>query len=238
MITVEQFWQMADEAKLETEYSSDKKLQFLQTATFSELQAICIQYRYFTAKFPDNLGILISKLPYGNLKTLIAEILSEELGEGNSDKTHLRLYDDFLVSIGIDKEEFASAVHPANVELLKEIQELNKEKSHAFSVGLCGMGGECLCQIYLSNMYKNFIQNPHIQDKKDSINWNFWTFHVGEADILHRQLVRQAITEIIDEDATLVNDLAAGYVKAKENWDKFWTNNYNAVAKTLTSTVN
>ena len=224
----DEFWMMTDEARLETEYLADKKLHYLQKASLETLQRICLQYRYFTKEFPDNLGILVSKLPYGNMKSLIAEILSEELGEGDARRAHLKIWDDFLISIGISEDVFESSINLDNIALLKEIQQLNINQSAAYSVGLCGMGGECLCQIYLSNMHKNLIKNPYIEDNKRNIDWVFWNFHAGEADIIHRQLVRQAINEMADADPSCVEDLAAGYQKAKLNWDRFWSNIYSS----------
>ncbi|MBO3461072.1 iron-containing redox enzyme family protein [Aetokthonos hydrillicola Thurmond2011] len=228
MISRDEFWMMADEARLETEYLADEKLHYLQRASLETLQRICLQYRYFTKEFPNNLGILIAKLPYGKLKSLLAEILAEELGEGEEKKAHLKLWDNFLISIGISDSVFESSINSENKALLEEIKQLTISQSPAYAVGLCGMGGECLCQIYLSTMYKNLIQNPYIQDNKANIDWEFWKFHVGEADIIHRQLVRQAINEMTDINPSCVEDLAAGYQKAKHKWDTFWNNVYTA----------
>ena len=226
MLNVKEFWNIADETRLETEYRVDEKLQFLQTASLEALQKICLQYRYFTKEFPDNLGVLLSKVPHGNFKSLIGEIVSEELGEGNPERAHLRLYDNFLVSIGISKDVLESSLYDNNENLLSEISQLTLTQSKTYGIGLVGMGGECLCQIYLSNMYDNLVKNPYIQKHKKSIDWEFWNFHVGEADIIHRQKVRQAINEVVNEDESSVNDLASGYLKAKHNWDTFWHNNY------------
>ena len=226
MLSLDAFWSLADETRLETEYRVDKKLKFLQTASLESLQKICLQYRYFTKEFPDNLAVLLSKIPHGNFKSLIGKIVSEELGEGNPERAHLRLYDNFLVSIGITENVLEDSLYPDNASLLNEISQLTLSRSKTYGIGLVGMGGECLCQIYLSNMYDNLVKNPYIQNNKKSIDWGFWDFHTGEADVIHRQKVRQAINEIVDADPLSVNDLASGYQKAKHNWDTFWSNNY------------
>ena len=226
MLSLDAFWNIADETRLETEYKVDKKLKFLQNASHEALQNICLQYRYFTKDFPDNLAVLLAKTPQGNFKSLIGEIVSEELGEGNPERAHLRLYDNFLVSIGISENILEKSLYPENTALLNEIRQLTFRQSQAYGIGLVGMGGECLCQIYLSNMYDNLIKNPYIQQHQKSIDWEFWNFHIGEADIIHRQKVRQAINEIVQVDPSSVEDLASGYLKAKHNWDTFWNNNY------------
>lgn len=101
MMTCKDFWEMADDARLAAEYSADEKLHYLQKASLEELQKIFLQYRYFTKQYPNNLGVLIAKTPPGNFKTLMAEILSEELGDGHLEQAHLKLWDDFLISLGL-----------------------------------------------------------------------------------------------------------------------------------------
>ena len=88
------------------------------------------------------------------------------------------------------------------------------------------MGGECLCQIYLTAMYKFITQNPYLQANQGAIDWEFWRIHIGEEDIHHRHQVRQAINEIVEQDPTCIANLAAGYQTAKSNWDSFWDNSY------------
>lgn len=227
MMTCEQFWALADETRLMTEYRIDEKLNFLENVSLETLQQICLQYRYFTQDFPDNLGILISKLPQGEFKSLLGEILHEELGEGDTKGAHLRLYDQFLLSIGIDEAELENSIHPENQIILQEIQDLVKENSGIYGIGMVGMGGECLCQIYLATMYDYLLKNPYIQANKDQINWDFWTFHAGEADVIHRQKVRKAINDVVSSVPSSIDDLAAAYLKAKNNWDQFWNNNFN-----------
>lgn len=231
MATISEFWEMADDARLDTEYKSDEKLKYLRSAPPEVLKQVCLQYRYFTKEFPNNLGILISKVPYGNFKSLMGEILSEELGEGVAERSHIQLYDDFLVSISLDEKTFEQSAHPDNVTLIEEIQELTQSQSAEYAIGLCGMGGECLCQVYLSNMHKNLIDNPYIVENQKNIDWRFWDFHTGEADIIHKQKVRQAISEVAELDSSNVDDLVNGYQKAKQNWDKFWDYTYNAAMK-------
>lgn len=161
MLSLDAFWNIADETRLETEYKVDKKLKFLQSASHEDLQNICLQYRYFTQDFPNNLAVLLAKTPQGNFKSLIGEIVSEELGEGNPERAHLRLYDNFLVSIGIPENILEKSLYPENATLLNEISQLTFRQSQAYGIGLVGMGGECLCQIYLSNMYDNVTYSQH-----------------------------------------------------------------------------
>ncbi len=225
-MTLEKFWELANDTRLETEYLSDQKLQYLQTAPLDVLQQICLQYRYFVRDYPNNLSLLVSKLPYGNFKSLMAEILADELGSGQFQKTHLKLWDNFLISLGIQTQALENSLHPNNSQLLSQLQQLTLEKPVGYVIGLCGMGGECLCQVYLTAMYKYITLNPYIQSHQETIDWEFWEIHVGEEDIRHRLMVKNAINQIIQAEPSQIQELAAGYQKAKSNWDQFWQNNY------------
>ncbi len=99
------------------------------------------------------------------------------------------------------------------------------------------MGGECLCQVYLTAMHKYITLNPYMQNNKETIDWGFWNIHIGEEDIRHRLMVKNAINEIITAQPNHLQDLATGYQKAKSNWDEFWGNNYKfAKSKSLVAT--
>lgn len=236
-MTLEEFWQVADDTRLETEYLTDQKLQYLQSASLDVLQQICLQYRYFVRDYPNNLSILISKADYGDFKSLMAQIMAEELGNGRFKKTHLQLWDNFLTSIGIEPQILSDSLHPENFNLLAELKQLTLDKPIGYVIGLCGMGGECLCQIYLTAMYKYITLNPYIQSNKETIDWEFWNIHIGEEDIRHRVMVKNAINEIIQAEPSHLPDLAAGYQKAKSNWDDFWGNNYKLAERVKLTAV-
>ncbi|CAM3344617.1 iron-containing redox enzyme family protein [Paracidovorax anthurii] len=158
-----QFWQLADSSKTEAEYLADSRLRTLQTLPLDALQRIFVQYRFFTIYYISDLALLVHRLPFGKLRSLLAEFLSEELGEGSEDGAHPHLYDEFLKSVGADPQSFDAAALPSNIDLLEEISALMQDKSPTRGVGLRGLGGECLCQLYLSAMHSHFSKNPAIQ---------------------------------------------------------------------------
>ena len=73
---------------------------------------------------------------------MLADILDEELGEGDANDSHPRLYDNFLLSIGIPEESLKVADLYC-LRNLHNIQQSLRNKSWAYGVGLRGMGGEC-----------------------------------------------------------------------------------------------
>ncbi len=219
------FWEITDTAKLEAEYDADHKLGYLETASVDVLINIFHEYRFFIKYFISDLGLLMFKAPFGKFKCMIAEIAVDELGSA-PDKTHLTLWDNFLVSMGDNPATIEESNYPENIELMEGLRTSMLEKSFFYGVGLRGMGAECLCQIYLSSAYKRLLKNPNIQAMKEQIDWTFWDIHTGEEDIEHGEMVRQAIDEMLAVDESGLKPLAEGYFRAKDNWEEFWGNLY------------
>ena len=225
MVTRDEFWEVTSTSRIKAEYMADDKLKYLQSATPETLRRIFHEYRFFIKYYINDLGILLYKVPFGGFKCLVADIAAEELGE-TPDKTHLQLWDNFLVSLGVDNKKLEQSSHPENIELLEGLSDLMMSESYMYGIGLRGMGGECLCQVYLTAAHKHLVQNPYVQANKTKIDWLFWDIHIGEVDIHHGEMVRDAIDKIIVDDPSLVPSLALGYNKGKEVWDKFWGNLY------------
>jgi Iron-containing redox enzyme len=226
---MESFWQLADSTRTQTEYLADERLKSLRNLPLPVLAKIFVQYRYFTIYYIDDLSLLVHRLPFGKLRSLLSEFLAEELGCGEAEGAHPQLYDSFLVSIGMDAGTLDDGAIPANIGLLGEISQLVREKSPTLGVGLRGLGGECLCQLYLEAMHVHFSKNPEIVAIADRVDWRFWDIHAGEVDIGHRLRLRAAIDEEIARSPDLEAEIRAGYEKSKHAWDQFWTNIFAAV---------
>eukprot|EP00177_Eucheuma_denticulatum_P002387 GFKZ01004277.1.p1 GENE.GFKZ01004277.1~~GFKZ01004277.1.p1 ORF type:complete len:292 (+),score=49.07 GFKZ01004277.1:63-878(+) len=224
-MTMDKFWEHADEAKVNTQYISDTNIAFLKDASFEEIKKVCIQYRYFVERYPTFLGLLVAKLPDGELRSLMAEILAEELGSGKYKGAHIVWYDNFLRSLGITDEQINTALYPENSQILGQIEEFCHSEPYEYVVGMVGMGGECLCQIYLTAMHKYLSENKIMIAMGNQVDWTFWNYHIGEEDIKHRQLVRAAISNAT-VDGRGVRNLFMGYSVGKSEWDRFWENNY------------
>lgn len=223
--TMDQFWQLADDSKLVSQYDADEKIAFLKFASVEEVRRICLQYRYFVLRYPDNLALVISKMPKGELKSLLCDILSEEMGMGDVKESHSTWYDSFLRSLGVSENDLKESLYTENKIILDETTRRCRDESFAHCIGMVGMGGECLCQIYLSQMYKNLRQNSEVRKIEDRVDWLFWDFHSGDDDIEHRMQMRDRIGALVMNEKG-VEDLTDGYIYAKKSWDKLWENNY------------
>jgi hypothetical protein len=137
------------------------------------------------------------------------------------------LYDGFLTSIGLREEDLDLFPNHKNLLLLKDLQERINTNSAAYAIGLRGMGGECLCQVYLSAMHSHFTKNPTIEAIKEKVAWQFWDIHTGEVDIAHREKLKLALGEFVDKRPEELDDLVRGYKDAKRIFDRFWENIYS-----------
>ena len=221
------FWRFADEAKEATEALAEQRMRVLPHLSIEALRQVCTQYRFFTIDYISDLALLVAKLPFGGLRSLLSKILAEELGEGEASRAHPEVYDRFLASIGVAPAEREQYL-PANRAILGALTDEMLQRSPAFGVGLRGMGGECLCQTYLTVLHEHLRQHPYIVEHEGDIDWEFWTIHTGEQDILHGELTRQAIDAYLQLDPGALPELAQGYEHSITAWNRFWQNIFEA----------
>ena len=224
-MTREEFWKMTSTEIWEAEFKINKNLEYLETASLDTLKTIFREYRFFIKYYINDLGLLLYKTPFSKFKCIVAEIAHDELGS-EENKTHLYLWDRFLISLGVDENLLEIENEPKNIQLLEGLSTLMLNESFMYSVGLRGMGAECLCQVYLTETYKHLMKNQYIIDQKDDIDWVFWDIHTGEEDVHHGDIVRNAIDELIIKQPEEINELVKGYKKGKDTWDLFWNNIY------------
>jgi hypothetical protein len=226
-VPVGDFWQVADELQERALQSAGSLFALAEEADSTELISLLIQYRFFTTYYTTDLAILIARLTDGRIRSFLAELLFDELGRGDPLDAHPRLYDDFLRSIGVTHPNLDSLALRANIGLLDAARQslTDSNTSTAYGVGLRGMGGECVCQIYLARLYEHMMKNPYIQRRKSSIDWRFWDLHVGPHDIAHRAKTREIIhEEIVLQSPEALADLGRGYHESMASWTAFWTN--------------
>lgn len=225
--TRDDFWRFADQAKDATEALAQQKMQALARMPLESLRQFCTQYRFFTIDYIRDLALLLAELPFGGLRSLLSRILAEELGEGDPDKAHPVVYDRFLASIGVAEEQRTHCL-PGNRAILGALTSEMCRRDTAFGVGLRGMGGECLCQTYLAVMFEHLRAHPYMRANEDSIDWEFWTIHTGEQDILHGELTRAAIDDYLRDEPGALPELAQGYERSITAWNCFWQNIFDA----------
>jgi len=226
---LEAFWARAAISKLEAKFELAREMDVLPHLPIEALRAIVLQYRYFTQAFITDLAILVSRCPEGRLRSLLGQLVNEELGEGDPEEAHARLYDRFLESIGAIEPgtpagQLRGAVHPTVRDLLSELRDRTALRSPLYAIGMRGLGGECVCGVYFSVMHTHLRQHPFIVEHDSKIAWKFWDIHAGHADAEHNTLVRGAVAELLaGEQDDAVDEIARGYDYGTAMWDAFWT---------------
>lgn len=224
-MTREEFWQMADDTRLAAEYNAGGDLAWVATATQRQLQQIFLEYRIFTDHYADDLALLVARTPRGELKTLLSELVYEELGSGDANQSHIEMLERFVSSLGV--ESFDEPTDPRNVELLGEMRRLLTDEPVIYGIALRGMGGECVCQVYLTELHRQLRKNPYCRDHEAEIDWEFWDVHAGEPDLEHNRMVKRGIDQFLDEHPESLPILVAGYHRSKSMLLEFFGNIYD-----------
>jgi len=230
-VGADDFRRVADELQDTTIAHADDLFALVERADPQKLLSLLTQYRFFTIYYIPDLAILIARLRDGKLRSFLGSILSDELGHGDPAKAHPRLYDDFLRTIGAERDLDGLALKE-NVVLLDAVRGklLDPRRSTAYGVGLRGMGGECVCQIYLTKLYERLLRNPHVEAMRPRVDWRFWDLHAGEHDREHRHETRHQIHgELVLPSDEARADLGRGYLESMVAWRRFWTNIFESV---------
>lgn len=77
-------------------------------------------------------------------------------------------------------------------------------------------------------MFEHMRAHPYLRERAGDIDWEFWTIHTGEEDIVHGELTRQAIDDYLQDDPRVLSELAWGYERSITAWNLFWENIFDA----------
>jgi hypothetical protein len=200
--------------KQEAEAYCADTLSWVSSVESGSLAAACTPGYSMTVAFVDDLATVLMKLDYGPMKTLFGHLISEELGcdveggppGGDPRQGHAELYKQFLISLGGDGEEDPWSCSAANA-----IQMRLASESVGFGIGARGMGGECLCQVYLTEFCKQLLRNPAMKEHHDVIDHRFMEIHTGPADREHAEMFMEQLTGWAAANPDLIPDIVRGY---------------------------
>ena len=229
MMTIDEFWQMADDARLTAEYSASANLAWVAEASPRGLQRIFLEYRVFTDHYADDLALLVARTPRGPLKTMLSELVYEELGSGDPQQSHIEMLERFIRSLGV--EQLDQPTDPRNLAVLAEMRRLLTDEAVIYGIALRGMGGECVCQVYLTELHRRLRQNPYCKTNEGAIDWQFWDVHAGEPDLAHNRMVKHGINEYLDRYPDGLAPLVEGYQRSKTMLLEFFDNIYDTARK-------
>lgn len=219
---INDFWQMANEQQLRAEVASKDYLQWVATASAPALRRLFIEYRPLTDGYPADLALLVARTPQGRLRSLLAQLLDEELGDGDPAAAHIVMLDDFMRSIGVADEDLGAHKSPVIAGVLEEMNRVVRTSSVYQAVAMRGMGSECVCQTYLEALHEQLLKNEWLTENRPSLDWTFWDIHAGPADQAHNAFMREAVDQLMRADPSSVDELAAGYRLSQDLFDRFF----------------
>ncbi len=221
-MNITDFYQLISTERLLKIVNADPNLQLISKLALLSLQKVLYQYRFVVQHHANHLSCIVSRLPYGNLKSLLEEIYLEEIGNYEFQKSHFYLYNSFLNSLGYS--DFSISILSELDYNLSKYAKAIQNNSINYAVGLGGMGTECICQIYLTELNRQLKLNPFINKIQDKIDWEFMDLHVGEVDLSHRIRIRKLIIEFtVNQGGDSINQISEGYKFSMSFWKQLFT---------------
>ena len=232
--SIHEFWSATEDSVVAEEIVARDRLGRLASCSIQEMILLFRHYRLFTMRHIDDLAIVVSRLPFSPFKAFLGSVLNAEFGMGTRDgfaNNHVALLDAFLVSLGARKEfcQDPDFELPANLALLDGLSRQVQRESLAYSIGLRGMGAECLCQVYLTAIFELSEKNPAFIERRPSLDLRFDAFHRGPVAVEHRIQIRDCIAELVLREPNSLEQLKAGYERARQSFDEFFENIYRHI---------
>ncbi|MFJ7182257.1 TenA family transcriptional regulator [Streptomyces massasporeus] len=103
-----------------------------------------LQERHVSYAFPRSIGLLISCADDFRMRTVLAENLWEEFGEGDPDQAHAVLLDRLLESMGVGRDQLDCAATDGTLAFLTTQRDLTTSSAWR------GVGAFCYANEYLS----------------------------------------------------------------------------------------
>ena len=232
--SIHEFWTATEDTVVAEEIVARDRLGRLANCSVHEMILLFRHYRLFTQRHIDDLAVVHSRLPFSPFKAFVSKVLYEEFGMQTGegfDNNHVALLDAFLVSLGA-RQEFCEDPQldlPSNLALLEGITEDVQAQSLPYAIGLRGMGAECLCQVYLTAMFELSERNPVFIERRPNLDLRFEALHRGPVAVEHRIQMRDWIAELVLRDPGSLEQLKAGYERARRSFHEFFENIYRHI---------
>ncbi|HEU0031445.1 MAG TPA: iron-containing redox enzyme family protein [Kofleriaceae bacterium] len=228
---LEEFWNIAGRARLQAQFAVASEMQLVERMPIESLREVLLQYRYFTLAFTTDIAAVIGRCMPSRLRSLLGELLHDELGQGDPEQAHPRLYDKFLISIGAiaataSESALHEQMHPVVRDLLADLSRRTRDASISYAIGLRGMGGECVCGVYFDELYKHVVHHAYVAEHRATIDWTFWDIHAGHHDVEHDTKTRAAVGDLARAGRLDIEQLAAGFEHGVQSWNRFWRTLY------------
>ncbi|MEV7992581.1 iron-containing redox enzyme family protein [Streptomyces sp. NPDC086077] len=154
-------------------------------ADSEHLVAWGLQERHVSYAFPRSIGLLISYADDFSMRTVLAENLWEEFGEGDPDQAHAVLLDKLLESMGVDRGHLDCPPTEGTLAFLHTQRELTTSSAWR------GVGAFCYANEYLSLAEFRPLEDA-VRSRFPAADLSYFTENM-KADTRHTELLESLI---------------------------------------------
>ena len=140
----------------------------------------------------NTLGIT----PDENIQYVLSEILYDEYGQGNLEVSHMQLYRNFMIAIGIEiKDSSSYSVIPELQMYISTMEQLTRNGDWLSAVAAVGVASEWPIPKYYSLLLKGLRKIPGITE----LDLELFAGHV-ELDVEHSKMIEQSVLPYLDDE--------------------------------------
>lgn len=134
--------------------------------------------------------------PDENIQYVLSDILYDEYGLGDLDKSHMQLYRNFMVALGVQVKDATSyAIIPELQIYISTMEQLTRNGDWLTVVAAVGVASEWLIPKYYSLLLKGLRKIPGIEEA----DLELFSGHI-ELDIEHSNMIEQAVLLYLDDE--------------------------------------
>jgi pyrroloquinoline-quinone synthase len=134
--------------------------------------------------------------PDENIQYVLSEIIYDEYGNGDLTKSHMQLYRNFMLALGLQIKAAASyRIIPELQMYISTMEQLTRNGDWLSAVGAVGVASEWPIPKYYSLLLKGLRNIPGIKES----DLELFSGHV-ELDIEHSNMIEQSVLVHLDDE--------------------------------------
>ncbi len=131
-----------------------------------------------------------------NIQFVLSDILYDEYGLGDLGKSHMQLYRNFMVALGIQvRDAPAYTIIPELQMYISTMEQLTRNGDWLTAVAAVGVASEWPIPKYYSLLLKGLRKIPGIEE----VDLELFSGHI-ELDVEHSNMIEQAVLPYLDDE--------------------------------------
>jgi pyrroloquinoline-quinone synthase len=166
--------------------------------TKDQLQYFAKQYNIYCQYFVRFLSACASNIPDDKTRMPVIVNLWEEHGEGNIEKSHRVLFEQFAMAVGLNTRDLQLAKPLYSTSICCEnLFNISRDHHFLMSMGALGPGTE----YFTSDEYSLIYEGLKKYDFLDETSLTFWKVHIGLDDMHYSEFCRALEPWLHDDEA-------------------------------------